>query len=106
MTTSITSSAATTTKIISTTVSSTTTELFTATKELLNCDNKIENWFGDGFCDDFMNSEACQFDGGDCCQENPGNYWDSYCEVVILDNIAGTSLAISIEGFQNLFMTP
>ena len=27
----------------------------------------IENWIGDGFCDDLNNNKDCEFDGGDCC---------------------------------------
>ena len=28
-------------------------------------------WIGDGLCDDFNNMEVCQFDGNDCCGDNP-----------------------------------
>ena len=37
-------------------------------------------WKGDNFCDDENNNAACQFDGGDCC--NNFNFaWDIYCNV-------------------------
>ena len=40
----------------------------------------IDQWIEDGFCDDENNSAACQFDGGDCCN-NDGPNWDWYCSV-------------------------
>ena len=24
-------------------------------------------WIGNGFCDDDLNNEGCNYDGGDCC---------------------------------------
>ena len=43
------------------------------------CDGSI-NWIGDDYCDDGNNNAACNFDGGDCCDNStPG--WDSYCSV-------------------------
>ena len=40
-------------------------------------------WKGDSFCDDGNNNAACQFDGGDCCnQQGAGGIpWDNWCEV-------------------------
>merc|ERR1719435_749746 len=38
----------------------------------------IDQWIEDGFCDDENNSAACQFDGGDCCNNDMPN-WDWYC---------------------------
>ena len=38
-------------------------------------------WHGDDYCDDFLNTEECEWDGGDCCQENPASGWDNYCQV-------------------------
>ena len=38
---------------------------------------------GDGFCDDATNTEACNWDGGDCCEESNQDYeFDDgyYCE--------------------------
>merc|ERR1712203_384155 len=42
-----------------------------------NCN---EPWINDNYCDDINNNEECEFDGGDCCQENPAEGWDNYCE--------------------------
>ena len=39
-----------------------------------------ENWIGDNYCDDENNNAACQFDGGDCCN-NTMLHWDWYCSV-------------------------
>jgi len=44
-----------------------------------SCPNKINAWWGDKYCDDFMNTADCGFDGGDCCQSNPHRGWNSYC---------------------------
>jgi len=38
----------------------------------------VENWVGDNYCDDENNNAACQFDGGDCCN-NSNQFWDWYC---------------------------
>jgi len=38
----------------------------------------IDEWIEDGYCDDENNSAACQFDGGDCCNNDMPN-WDWYC---------------------------
>ena len=35
---------------------------------------------GDGYCDDHYNTEACKFDGGDCCN-NQKEGWNWYCIV-------------------------
>merc|ERR1711976_1005602 len=35
-------------------------------------------WKGDGFCDDENNNEGCEYDGGDCCN-NDYQWWDYYC---------------------------
>ena len=40
----------------------------------------IDQWIEDGYCDDENNNAACQFDGGDCCN-NDGPNWDWYCSV-------------------------
>ena len=40
----------------------------------------VPNWIGDNYCDDNNNNAACQFDGGDCCNNSkPG--WNNYCSV-------------------------
>merc|ERR1711935_845486 len=36
------------------------------------------SWIGDNYCDDENNNAACQFDGGDCCN-NSNQFWDWYC---------------------------
>jgi len=36
-------------------------------------------WIADNYCDDINNTEECEYDGGDCCQENPAEGWDTYC---------------------------
>ena len=30
-------------------------------------DCTIPQWVGDGYCDDVINTELCNYDGGDCC---------------------------------------
>jgi len=44
-----------------------------------SCELGVPHWVGDNFCDDENNNALCGFDGGDCCQENPGSNWDYYC---------------------------
>merc|ERR1711935_359257 len=39
----------------------------------------VDQWIGDSFCDDQNNNPECDFDGGDCCPEEPANGWDQYC---------------------------
>ena len=34
-------------------------------------------WFGDGYCDDVINNQECNYDGGDCCG---GNVNTDYCD--------------------------
>ena len=33
----------------------------------LKTDCTIPQWVGDGYCDDVINTELCNYDGGDCC---------------------------------------
>merc|ERR1712079_667493 len=40
--------------------------------------NCIESYIGDGYCDDDNNNDACQFDGGDCCNQSTIQ-WNMYC---------------------------
>ena len=47
------------------------------------------DWFNDTYCDDENNLPGCLFDGGDCCQENPDDSWDDYCDVC--DCLDGTT---------------
>merc|ERR1712021_244340 len=43
------------------------------------CVSILSEWIGDNCCDDPNNNPECEFDGGDCCQEEPANGWDGYC---------------------------
>merc|ERR1712032_79303 len=42
---------------------------------------KAVKWKGDGNCDDANNNCGCQWDGGDCCQENGDKFQKAYCKV-------------------------
>ena len=47
-------------------------------------------WQGDGFCDDFNNNAACDWDGGDCCQADGGYVFCSDCACLdCTDDLAG-----------------
>ena len=46
---------------------------FTESSEEEDCGSP--QWFGDNYCDDENNNEACGWDGGDCC----GEINDAYC---------------------------
>ena len=35
-----------------------------------NCTTENREWIGDGGCDEEFNTQACGWDGGDCCQES------------------------------------
>ena len=48
----------------------------------------IESYIGDGYCDDDNNNEACQYDGGDCCDNSSPN-WNAYCYVSKIGNLLG-----------------
>ena len=57
--------------------------------------NCITHWIGDNYCDDQNNNAACQFDGGDCCN-NSNSGWNNYCSVSkkkMLHCKAGTGFA-------------
>ena len=41
----------------------------------------LEKKIGDTFCDDENNSEACQWDGGDCCPPHAHAVWNFFCTV-------------------------
>ena len=43
------------------------------------CESGYSHFIGDGYCDDENNNVGCQFDGGDCC-ENDYYGWDDYCD--------------------------
>ena len=40
----------------------------------------LVDWIGDNFCDDENNNIECNFDGGDCCNNDYEN-WDIYCQI-------------------------
>lgn len=40
----------------------------------------LEQLAGDGYCDDFLNNDLCDFDGGDCCGPNPNLGLCSDCQ--------------------------
>ena len=35
---------------------------------------------GDGYCDDDLNNENCEYDDGDCCLENVNTQFCTDCE--------------------------
>ena len=41
---------------------------------------KLPPRFGDNYCDDENNNEACGWDGGDCCGDNVNTQFCSACE--------------------------
>ena len=43
------------------------------------CESGYPHFIGDGYCEDENNNVGCQFDGGDCC-ENDYYGWDDYCD--------------------------
>ena len=45
---------------------------------ILGC--KVEEWKGDGACDDENNFAGCDFDGGDCCGPNVNDKYCKTCE--------------------------
>ena len=47
-------------------------------KRLEGCEEP--EWQGDGYCDDENNIAACDWDGGDCCNNNIPDY-DIFCSV-------------------------
>ena len=40
---------------------------------------ELEEWKGDGICDDATNNEACEWDGGDCCDDNANTNTSNEC---------------------------
>ena len=40
----------------------------------------FEEWKGDGDCDDDNNNKACEWDGGDCCDDNAIINPSNFCE--------------------------
>ena len=59
------------------------------------------SFIGDGACDDGFNNVGCQFDGGDCCDNNNSG-WDDYCTVIynhafLINNPCSTYFVIFAE---------
>ena len=52
------------------TATATDDSVYTVASEGASCKNA--DYFGDGFCDDANNVEACKYDGGDCCASTCG----------------------------------
>ena len=50
-------------------------------------------WIGDGYCDDVLNNEECNFDGGDCCLNVVLTYYCQLCQCqeCCLDNVKTTN---------------
>ena len=71
---------ATTTTTTTTTTTESPTEWSTESPLDDGCPGKVEAWWGDQYCDDFMNTEGCGYDDGDCCQDHPATGWDNYCQ--------------------------
>ena len=46
---------------------------------------KIKLCIEDGFCDDIANTLACDYDGGDCCVEDPNTDYCVICDCIIND---------------------
>ena len=44
---------------------------------IIGCVNP--DYYGDDYCDDVNNNEACFFDGGDCCGSNVNTEYCSEC---------------------------
>merc|ERR1711962_363386 len=55
----------------------------------------IDQWIGDNYCDDQNNNPECEMDGGDCCQEEPADGWDQYCNDCLCIEIPETTEAPS-----------
>ena len=67
---------------------------------LTNCSSKLLDMKGDGICHDSLNTESCNFDGGDCCNE------DSYFGYPFCTRCACLELPlVANETHQNNFTT-
>ena len=45
-----------------------------------NDDECIENYVGDGFCEDYHNLAKCNYDGGDCCKPDIMTHYCDECK--------------------------
>ena len=50
---------------------------------------EVDEWKGDGACDDGNNNGGCDFDGGDCCGSNVN---DKYCKICQCKERSGQSI--------------
>ena len=58
-----------------------------------DCTNYVDDWYGDGFCDDFLNNDVCHFDGGDCCPDSDDPMdGTEFCTVCIMNGYLGCPL--------------
>ena len=55
----------------------------------LDCQNS--NTKGDGVCDDRINIEECEYDGGDCCGSNVNDKRCSVCQCLDPNYSSGVS---------------
>ena len=63
---------------------------------------------GDGFCDDEINTEACEFDKGDCCGDNVNTKycWDCECKEgreLIFPRFEVTNIKVTLHYSHNNF---
>ena len=62
------------------------------TFNFLKTDCTIPQWIGDGYCDDVINTELCNYDGGDCC----GSFIDTtYCNECQCCDVGGCNATIN-----------
>ena len=59
-----------------------------------NCSSKLSDMKGDGICHDSLNTESCNFDGGDCCNEDSyfGYPYCTRCECLEVPLVANETL--------------
>jgi len=48
-------------------------------------DCPVPEWVGDGWCDDQTNTAACNWDGGDCCNNTRRRWWKYCSDCLCLD---------------------
>ena len=70
----------------------------------IGCKYKAYDWYesvwGDKLCDDFLNTEECEYDNGDCCQESPVEGWDKYCTACYCKQATMTAKILVVTGEQ------
>ena len=50
-----------------------------ATYHKKGCPEDKHSWIGDGACDDVTNTIECNYDGNDCCDDNPRTIYCYEC---------------------------